>query len=74
MFALVLIANLAKAEPDIALVIVPLALIGIFLVLADTSRFTMELFGIAACAEEIAPATKITATVVVFSIRNCLPL
>lgn len=73
MFAFLFTVNEANAEPDIALVMVPLELIGIFLEFATTSSLTIGPFGAAASAEVIENATKITATHVVLNARNCFP-
>ena len=63
--------NDANAEPDIALVMVPLELIGIFLEFATASNLTIRPLGAAACAEVIDNAARITDTHVVLNIRNC---
>jgi hypothetical protein len=63
--------NEANAEPVIALVMVPLELIGIFLEFAATSSLMIGPFG--AAADVIENAAKITATHVVLNARNCFP-
>jgi hypothetical protein len=65
--------NEANAEPVIALVMVPLELIGIFLEFAATSSLMIGPFGAAASADVIENAAKITATHVVLNARNCFP-
>lgn len=65
--------NDANADPDIALVMVPLEVIGMFLEFATASNFTIGPVGVAPTAVLVAATIKLMATKLIFKALNSLP-